>query len=112
RTEKLPTYLLALAIGPLDVVEAPAIPPNATRPHPLPFRGIAVKGQGPRLAYALEHTPAQVANLEDYFGIAYPYDKLDIVAVPDFGAGAMENAGLITFRETLLLLDPATATEG
>ncbi|MCA9601394.1 MAG: M1 family metallopeptidase [Polyangiales bacterium] len=110
-TEKLPTYLIAMAVGPLDIVEAPPIPANSVRTKPLPFRGIAVKGQGARLEYALKHTPAIVAALEDYFGIAYAYDKLDIVAVPDFAAGAMENAGMITFREQLLLLDPATTTE-
>jgi alanyl aminopeptidase len=112
KTEKLPTYLLALAVGDLDIVEAPAIAPNGVRTTPLPFRGVAAKGQGARLAYALEHTPEILNALEQYTGIPYPYDKLDIVAVPDFDAGAMENAGLITFREQLLLLDPATVTEG
>ena len=47
-----------------------------------------------------------MASLEDYFGIGYPFQKLDVLAVPDFAAGAMENAGAITFRERLLLLDP------
>ena len=51
-----------------------------------------------------------LARLEEYFGIPYPYAKLDLVAVPDFEAGAMENAGAVFFRETLLLLDPATAS--
>lgn len=110
-TEKLPTYLVAFAVGNLDVVEAPAIAPTAVRERPLPFRGVAVHGRGADLAYALEHTPRYVEELERYFGIAYPYDKLDIIAVPDFAAGAMENAGAITFRETLLLLDPDTASE-
>lgn len=111
-TKPLPTYLVAWAVGPLDVVPGEPIPPNAIRPHPIPSRGVAAKGQGGRLAYALQHTARFVEFMEDYFGIAYPYRKLDIVAVPDFAAGAMENVGLITFREWLLLLDPTQATEG
>ncbi len=110
-TEPLPTYLVAMAVGPLDVVEHTPIPPNAVRDRPLPFRGVAVRGQGARLAYALEHTAPLLAYLEDYFGTPYPYDKLDIIAVPDFASGAMENAGAITFREWLLLLDPERAPE-
>ena len=43
---------------------------------------------------------------QDYYGIAYPGDKVDLVALPDFAAGAMENLGCITFRESLLLVDP------
>ena len=107
-TAPLPTYLLAFAVGPLDVVEAPAIPPNAVRKTPLPLRGVAAKGRGPELAYALAHTGEIVAALERWFGIAFPYEKLDIIAVPDKG-GAMENAGAITFREYLVLLDPTRA---
>ena len=102
-TENLPTYLVAFAVGPLDVVEA-TIPPNAVRTTPLTLRGVAPRGRGPEMAYAMEHTPRIVAALEAWFGIAYPFDKLDIVAVPDFAAGAMENAGLVTFRDQLLLL--------
>jgi puromycin-sensitive aminopeptidase len=49
---------------------------------------------------------------QDYYGIPYPTEKLDLVALPDFAAGAMENLGCITFRENLLLVDPATATQG
>ncbi|MEJ7728501.1 MAG: M1 family metallopeptidase [Polyangiaceae bacterium] len=107
-TEPLPTYLLAIAVGDLDIVEAPPIAPNEARKRPLPFRGVAVKGRGKELAYALQHTPAILATLERYFGIEYPYDKLDIIAVPDKG-GAMENAGAVTFGELLLLLDEKTA---
>lgn len=103
-TEPLPTYLVAFAVGPLDVVEAPAIAPSDVRERPVPLRGVAPRGQGARLAYALEHTPAIFASLERYFGIPYPYAKLDLIAVPDFGAGAMENAGAITFRDALLLM--------
>lgn len=103
-TEPLPTYLVALAVGPLEVVESAPIPANDVRSAPLPFRGICARGRGAELRHALEHTPAIVRSLEQFTGIAYPYDKLDIVAVPDFASGAMENAGLVTFREQLLLL--------
>jgi alanyl aminopeptidase len=110
-TERLPTYLLALAVGPLDVVEAPPIPPSEVRPAPVLLRGVAARGRGPELAYALARTPALLAELERYFGIPYPYGKLDVLAVPDFAAGAMENAGAITFREWLLLVDERTGPE-
>lgn len=103
-TRPLPTYLVAMAVGPLDVVEHAPIAANDVRTTPLPFRGVATRGKAAQLAYAMEHTGALVHALESYFGIPYPYGKLDIVAVPDFAAGAMENAGLITFRDPLLLL--------
>lgn len=111
-TEALPTYLVAMAVGPLDIVEHAPLPANSVRERPLPFRGVAARGRGARLAYALEHTGALLEYLESYFGTPYPYDKLDIIAVPDFASGAMENAGAVTFRETLLLLDPENAPEG
>lgn len=109
RTQPLPSYLLAWGVGPLDVVDAKPIPPNAVRKTPLPFRAIAAKGRGKDLAYAVANTGAILATLEDYFGIPYPYDKLDIIAVPD-REGAMENAGAVTFAEFLLLVDEKTAT--
>jgi aminopeptidase N len=111
RTERLPTYVLAWAVGPLDVVEAPQIRPEATRTRPLPLRGVAPRGRGPELQYALEHAPAQVLALERYLGLGYPFDKLDLIAVPDFAAGAMENPGAITFRDSLLLLHGEGAPE-
>jgi cytosol alanyl aminopeptidase len=110
-TEAIPTYLVAMAVGPLDVVEHTAIPANGVRDRAIPFRGVAARGRGERLRYALEHTAPLVAYLEEYFGIPYPYDKLDIIAVPDFASGAMENVGAITFREQMLLIDPETAPE-
>lgn len=104
-TPPIPTYLIAFAVGPLDVVEGDAIAANPVRNEPLAFRGIAPRGRGAELAFAMAETPAIVTALESYFGIAYPYDKLDILAVPDFEPGAMENAGAIMFRDSLLLLD-------
>ena len=63
-------------------------------------------------AFALTAAEQQVAFFNEYFGIPYPYEKLDIIGVPDFAAGAMENAGAITFRERMLLADEATASVG
>jgi len=104
-TKPLPTYLVALAVGPLDIVDMGDIPPNQYRDHPLHLRGIAARGMGPKLQYALSLTPQVINALEAYYGIGYPFQKIDILAVPDFSAGAMENAGAVTFREQLLLMD-------
>ena len=110
-TKPLPTYLIAFAVGDFDVVEAPDLPPTDVRNRPLPLRGIAVKGKGEQLAYALQGTNAIVTALESYFGTPYPWAKLDIIAVPDFSSGAMENAGAITYRESLLLFDDTATPE-
>lgn len=104
-TKPLPTYLLAFVVGPVDVVEGAAVAPAFDRAAPLPLRAITVKGQGARTQKALADTKRVVEALERMFEIGYPYDKLDIVAVPDFAAGAMENAGLVTFRDALLFVD-------
>ena len=108
-TAALPTYLIAFAVGPLDVVDNGALPPAGVRKEPLPFRGVAVKGKGAQLKYAMENTGPLLEALETYFGRPYPFSKLDIIAVPDFASGAMENVGAVTFRESLLLLDPENA---
>jgi len=105
-TEKLPSYLVAFAVGPFDVVAAPVLTKHVVRDRELPLRGVAIAGRGAELAFGLQETPPLLLWLENYFGVAYPYDKLDLIAVPDFGAGAMENAGAITFRDTLLLVRP------
>jgi alanyl aminopeptidase len=110
-TRPLPTYLVALAVGPLDIVDGGWLPANKYRAKPLHIRGVTSRGNGPRIAYALSLTPRIVAALEDYFGIGYPFQKLDVLALPDFAAGAMENAGAITFRERYLLLDPDASLE-
>ena len=101
----LPTYLLAFAVGDFDIVEAADIGPSPVRRWSIPLRGIAVKGKGAELHYALAATAPLLKKTEDWFGIAYPFDKLDIIAVPEFGAVGMENAGAITYEESLVLLD-------
>jgi alanyl aminopeptidase len=100
RTQPLPTYLVALAAGDLEIKEATRF----TKP---PIRIVTTKGKSAMGDLALEATGGLVDALGTWFGIPYPFDKLDIVAVPDFRSGAMENAGLMTFREELLLVDPA-----
>ncbi|MDP5008851.1 MAG: M1 family metallopeptidase, partial [Glaciimonas sp.] len=104
-TLPLPTYLVAWAVGPWDIVAGPAIPATSWRKDSIALRGVATKGEGKRMQHALAQTPEIVTALEDYFGFAYPFDKLDILAAPDFSAGAMENPGLITFRDYLMLID-------
>ena len=104
-TKPLPTYLIAVGVGPFDVVEWEPVPASKVRATPLPLRGIATRGKGGRFKYALTNTAPLLLALEEYFGIAYPYDKLDIIAAPDFSAGAMENVGAIVYREGLLLMD-------
>ncbi|MBV8495353.1 MAG: M1 family metallopeptidase, partial [Gammaproteobacteria bacterium] len=103
-TRPLPTYLLACAVGPLDIVAAPPVAPNAVRPAALPLRIVATRGQGPRTAYAARETPKLIGRLEEYFGIPFPYPKLDLIASPA-SDGAMENAGAIIFGDALLLFD-------
>jgi puromycin-sensitive aminopeptidase len=103
RTPPLSTYLLALAVGPLEASEP-------VRCGGTEIRVWHVPGKGQLTAFALECARECLARLEAWFDLPYPYAKLDLVAVPDFEAGAMENAGAVFFRETLLLVDPETVT--
>jgi cytosol alanyl aminopeptidase len=101
-TRPLPSYLVALAVGPLEIVEAG----KAGRNH-IPVRIIAPRGRAEGARYAAQVSAEILTRLEDYFGIPYPYEKLDNVAMPlIYGFGAMENAGLITYAQTLILAKP------
>ncbi len=104
-TQPLPTYLVAFAIGPWDVIDGKAIAANQWRKQPIPLRGIAPHGEGNRMQPALDQTPGIIEFLENYYAFGYPFGKLDQLAAPDFAAGAMENAGLVTYRDWLMLLD-------
>ena len=110
-TAPLPTYLVAWAVGPFDIVSPPPLPPNEVRKTPLSVRGVAPRGRGKELAYALQAAGELLVTLERYFGIPYPYEKLDHVAVPDFAWGAEEHAGAIHYRESLLLYTPGKTSE-
>src|SRR6266496_3220327 len=75
-----------------------------------PLRVWAVPGKKHLANFALDIGKASLEHFSRYYGIPYPGDKLDLVAIPDFAAGAMENLGAITFRETALLVDESAAT--
>jgi alanyl aminopeptidase len=100
QTKPLPSYLVAIAVGDLDLVDAGTAGKNHTR-----VRIAVARGRGPEAKYAAETTPAILNLLENYFDIPYPYDKLDEVAIPLFG-GAMENAGLVTYGSGIILAKP------
>jgi alanyl aminopeptidase len=97
----MPSYLVAFGIGPFDLVDA------GTTKRGTPVRIVALAKRGAEAAYAAK-TSARIVDLaEDWFGTPYPYEKLDMLAIPiTVGFGAMENAGLITYSETLILMDP------
>ncbi len=103
-TPPISTYLVALGVGDLACVEADC--------QGTPVRVFAVPEKVGLGRPALEMACAFLPWLADWFGVPYPYGKLDLVAVPDFEAGAMENAGALFFRESTLLLDPEKATLG
>ena len=105
-TRPLPTYLLSLAVGSFDVVDAGMIPPNEVRSEPIPLRGFARRGKGSELAYALETAPELVRVFEEALQLPYPYKKLDIVAAPQWPSGATELAAAITYRESRILAGP------
>ncbi len=102
-TRPLPTYLLSLAVGSFDVVDAGMIPPNAVRSEPIPLRGFARRGKGDELGLALETAPELVRIFEEALQQPYPYKKLDIVAAPQWPSGATELAAAITYRESRIL---------
>ncbi|HEU4602900.1 MAG TPA: M1 family metallopeptidase, partial [Steroidobacteraceae bacterium] len=107
-TKPLPTYLVAFVVGPFITVEG-AAPPTALRKTPLPLRIVATKNQAGRLDYALAETPRIIELLENYFGQAFPFPKLDQIASPVMG-GAMENAGADIYDDNIILLDKGAST--
>ena len=107
-TAPLPTYLLAMMVGPFAVVSGQAAP-NAQRDHPLPMRIISTKENAAKLTFALDNSKQIVAHLENYFGQSFPYPKLDQITAPIMG-GAMENAGADLYQDTLLVLDDHAST--
>jgi cytosol alanyl aminopeptidase len=106
QTKPLPSYLLAFAVGPFEFVEGGKAGKNL-----VPVRIVVPKGQGARAQWAAEVTKEAVERLEAWFGIPYPFEKCDSIAVvnPSF-SGAMENPGLITYAHTLIMAGPTGDT--
>ncbi len=106
KTEPLPSYLVALGVGPFDYLEAGSAGAKKT-----PVRIVTPRGKASQGRYAAQTTGPLLERLEAYFGIPYPYEKLDQLAIPQTVTfGAMENAGLITWSERALLAPPAEET--
>ncbi len=97
-TPRMSTYLFALIVGPFQSTEAAVV--NGKK-----IRVWYTAGKELLAPYALSAAAKLLPYYENYFGQPYPLDKLDLIAIPDFSAGAMENLGAITFRESALLVD-------
>ena len=103
-TKPLPSYLVAVAVGPFEIAEAGTAGRGRT-----PIRMLVPRGKTAEARWAVETTPRILASLEEYFDQAYPYEKLDQVAIPMF-FGAMEHPGLVTYGQTLMLQKPGDET--
>jgi alanyl aminopeptidase len=97
-TQPLPSEVVAIAVGPFDVIDAGVAGRNR-----VPVRVLTPKGRAAEAAGARAATADVLARLEDYTGVPYPWAKLDHVAVLDMPFGAVENPGLITYRDRGLL---------
>lgn len=102
-TEVLSSYLVAIAVG-----ELAGCPEELAAG--IPVRTWAVPEKVQLTKFGQDVALNVLPRLQDYFGLPYAFTKVDQVGIPDFEAGAMENAGLITYREVALLLDPKTAS--
>ena len=106
QTKPLPSYLVAFGVGPFDIVDA-----GKTR-RGTPVRIVALAHRAPDAWFAAKTSAKLIDSLEDYFGAPYPYAKMDMLTIPiTVGFGAMENAGLITYSETGILMDAKASKE-
>ena len=102
---KMSTYLVAFIVGQLQPTEPEIVGKT-------PIRLWTIPGKQSLTPFGQDIAAASLKFFEEYYGIPYPGDKLDLLAIPDFASGAMENLGAITFRETALLVDQHTGTHG
>jgi puromycin-sensitive aminopeptidase len=103
-TIPMSTYLVCFVVGPLEATD------------PIDVNGTAVRvvhrpGRAHQTGFALEAAAHALPFFVDWFALPYPCPKLDMLAIPDFAAGAMENLGAVTFRESDLLLETAAASQ-
>jgi alanyl aminopeptidase len=104
RTKPLPSYLIAIAAGRLETVPIPGMS--------IPGNVVTIAGQSHLAQLAVETTPPVLRELEQYFGARYPYEKLDLIAIPEYWPGAMEHPGAVTFAARILLVDSEAASMG
>ncbi|MGA2036785.1 MAG: M1 family metallopeptidase [Acidimicrobiales bacterium] len=102
-TISMSSYLVAFVVGPL-VATAPVDVDDVE------VRVVHVPGKEALTGFALEAAAHALEFFTEWFGLSYPAQKLDLLAIPDFAFGAMENLGCVTFREAVLLVDPARAS--
>ncbi len=102
---KMSTYLVAFVIGPFEATDEVMV-------DGIPLRIVHAIGKSHLTDFAIETGKFALKYFSNYFGRPYPGDKLDMIAIPDFASGAMENLGCITYREALLLVNKDEATEG
>lgn len=103
-TMRMSTYLVAFVVGPLEITDA-------VDAGGVPVRVVHRPGRGDLADFALDVATHALGWFTEYYAIPYPGDKVDLLAIPDFAFGAMENLGCVTFREVLLLVDPSTASQ-
>jgi puromycin-sensitive aminopeptidase len=102
-TIRMSTYLVAFVVGELEATEPVMVGPT-------PLRVWCVPGKKHLARFALDVGAYSLDFFERYYGLPYPGDKVDLLAIPDFAAGAMENLGAITFRENALLVNEVAAS--
>jgi puromycin-sensitive aminopeptidase len=103
-TMVMSTYLVAFVVGRLEMTDPVEV-------DGVPIRIVHVPGKGHLASFAIEAAVFSMRFFREYYGIPYPDAKMDMVAMPDFAQGAMENTGCVIYRESSLLVDPAHATQ-
>jgi alanyl aminopeptidase len=103
-TKPMPSYLVAFAVGPFEAIDAGKTRGGA------PIRIVVPRGRTRDAGYAAQVSKPLLDLIEDYFGMPFPYPKLDMLAVSVFNAGAMENPGLVTWRHSAILIKPEEMT--